>query len=404
MALDLKIEHGAVVIPGAGIVHATVGVKHGRIVHLGDASGETAARTVNARGLHVLPGVVDPHVHLGTRSPFELECESETRAALAGGVTTLGVYLRQLAGSYLESFPQVLETATRKASTDFFFHVQLFTRAQLAEVPRYARELGIPSIKMYLCGLPGILPSVDDAFLLEGFRLAARLAGEGFPAVAAVHAENEPLVNRAWARISAEKGEGGTLADWAEVHSAAAEEEAVLRSAYLARVAGAPLYAVHLTSGAALARLRRLRLAQQPLYVEVTSVHLSLTSDDPMGLCVKRYPPVRGREDVEALWAGVARGDVDVLATDNVTGTREQNRGDQGFLKASGGFGSLGVHLPLILHEGHYRRRIPVEVLVDRMARRPAQIFGLYPRKGTIAVGADADLVLVDLKRSQAVE
>jgi dihydroorotase-like cyclic amidohydrolase len=390
---------GTLVIPGTGRVRAGVGVRDGTIAAIGRDDQLPAARqTMDATGRFVLPGIIDPHIHLGVRAAFEDEAASETKAALLGGVTTVGVFLREKA-SYLPLFERFRAAVETRSFVDVMFHATICVPGQLDEMPAYARDLGITSFKMYLCGVTGIIEHVTDDFLYAGLRGVAAL---GSRALMAVHAENAMLVEAGIAKVKAMTG--GTLADWHQAHPDMAEEEAIQRAAYLAERAGARLYVVHLTSAMGLERLRRIRAASPHVHVETTSAYLSLDETHPMGLLLKRFPPVRAAADVEALWTGVADGTVDTIGTDNVTPTRAANQPERGIWLAKGGYGGLHTHLPVLLHEGVHRRGVSLERLVDKLTAGPARVFGIYPRKGTIAVGSDADLTLVDLNLERRVD
>ncbi len=209
---DLTITGGGVVMPESGVIATDIAVQDGRIAAVGRDLGR-GREHVDARGCVVFPGVVDPHVHLGVELPFADETLTETASALSAGVTTIGVHVRSLEEPYRPLLPRIKEAFERGACTDGFFHLQIFKDQQLAELPADA-AFGVASFKFYMCGLPGVIPSVDDGFLLDSFRAVAAL-GPG--AVACVHAENEAIVVRATERVRREKPDG-TLSDWAETH------------------------------------------------------------------------------------------------------------------------------------------------------------------------------------------
>lgn len=398
--LDLKIVDGLVVVPQMGELHLSIGVRDGRIAMLGtDSELPDARRTINAEGRYIIPGVIDPHIHLGNRSPYADECRSETRSALLGGVTSMGVFLRRQ-DSYLPHLDELIRTAEEQSFGDLFFHLQIFNTDQIEEIPAYADRFAITSFKMYMNNVPGVFPYVDDGVLLKGFKKVATL-GPG--AVACVHAEVASLIREAHHEVEA-KVENGTLADWAETHPPEAEELAIIRAAYLAKLAGVKLYIVHLTSKLGVDRLKQLRASGADIVVETTTPALSLTKFDPSGLIAKRHPPLRDEEDREALWAGVENGTIDTLGTDNITDTRQGSRLEQGWLRAKGGFPMLATHFPVALHEGHHARGISLLTLVEKACLNPAKTFGLYPRKGTIAPGSDADIVILDLHRERVVD
>lgn len=387
---DLKVTGGTLVIPGQGPVRADIAVENGLIAAIGRGLGP-AREEIDAGERTVLPGVVDPHIHLGNQHSFESDAETETAAALAGGVTTVGVFLRSME-PYSPRLASIRQEYESRARVDAFFHLQTFNEAQLDDLPA-CEAAGVTSFKFYLYGLPGVIPAVDDGFLFEGFR---RVAALGRGAVACVHAENEAIVVRATARIESERPDGG-LADWADTHPDVAEAEAVHRAAYLSGAAGCRLYVVHLSTRMGLEAARQEKAGRSTLHIETTSPYLSLTKQDANGLLLKMSPPVRAPEDVEALWGGVLDGTIDTFGTDNTSRDRTTKNPGGGLWRSRPGYPALGTHLPVLLSEGYHRRGVPLPLLVEKASAAPARIYGLYPRKGTIVVGGDADLVVVDL-------
>ena len=391
--LDLLVEGGRVVIPGEGIFETDVWVKDGRVVGLA-SHGPGAAEVIDARGKLVLPGVVDPHVHLGLFSPLEEDLESETRSALLGGVTTIGCFFGG-SDSHLPLIERLPGLVAEHSAVDLFPHLVIGTRQQLEEIPRYV-EQGVTSFKLYMCGLPGLIPEVDDGFLLAALRRCAE-AGQG--CVVCVHAENAAVV--AWA--TKESGRAASLRQWAETHPALAEEEAIRCLCCLARVAGATVYVVHVTSAGGLQAVREARDAGTRVFAEVASPYLVATWDSDRGSVAKMVPPFRGEEDREALWRGVEDGTVTALGTDNVTLTAEQKGLGKDLWDVMPGYPALATHLPAVLTEGVLGRSVSPVRIAELMCRQPAQVFGLFPRKGTLLPGSDADAVVVDLQQRRIV-
>ena len=398
--LDLRLDGGTLVIPGTGLVQSSIGIKDGQILAIGaqDALSEATA-IVDCTGKYVCPGVIDPHIHLGLYSDFARECVTETSSALAGGITTVGVFLRN-PNSYFDLLPGAIAAIEQNSLVDAFLSVTLETPQHLDQMRDYALELGVTSFKVYMSGIPGLIPHVDDAFIAAALRGVAAM---GYPAIACIHAENAALVAAA-VEEARRDGDPFDLCTWDRAHPAMAEDEAVRRAAYLAEQTGGRVYLVHMSSGEAVRSLADIRAHSKRVLVEVNSSHLSLTTSCAAGLLAKMVPPLRGDQDVEALWQAVRDDVVDTFGTDNVSTTRALKRPEKGLFQSGGGKPALGTHFPVLLHEGYHRRRVPLVQIAEKASLRPAQIFGLYPRKGTIAVGSDADLVVVDLDKAVKVD
>jgi dihydropyrimidinase len=396
--LDLIVRNGTLVIPGVGRVKADVGIADGKISTLSANLAQPAAEVYDARGRTVLPGIFDPHIHLGNEQSYESEAETETRAAILGGVTTVGIFLRSLEDSYFRHLPAFCKAMNERSYVDSVFHLQIFTEEQIAEIPGYAEQYGIRSFKFYMSGILGIVKSVSDDVLLDGFRTVASL---GPDAVACVHCETGALIDRARSELTRRKPQG-TLADWEDAHPAVAEALAIQTALYLARIAGAHLYIVHLSSWQGLEIVRSARTAGMQFTVETTTPYLGINSSDPNGFLAKMVPPVRTPEHQDALWQGVRGGAINTVGTDNTSRARATKKPEAGLHGSRPGLPVLGTHLPALLHYGRLRG-VPLEILIERATRSPARVYGIYPQKGTIAVGSDADLVIVDLGEERVV-
>jgi dihydropyrimidinase len=394
---SLLVKGGTLIIPGVGLIDADIGIAQGRIAAIGENLAVEAADVYDAAGKTVLPGIFDPHVHIGNERSFEQESETETRAALLGGITTIGIFLRSLEESYSLHLPGFRRAMDELSYVDSAFHPQIFTDEQIEEIPLYAAEYGIRSFKFYMSGMPGIVKSVTDDVLLRGFRT---VAGLGAGAVACVHCETGVLIDQA--RKELQKKKEGTLADWEFAHPAEAEALAIQTAVYLAKVAGAHLYVVHLSSKQGLEAVRNARRQGLRFTVETTTPYLGIASDDLNGFLVKMVPPVRTKEHHDALWQGVMEGSINTVGTDNTSRALASKKPEAGLHDARPGVPVLGTHLPALLHYGRLRS-VPLELLVDRATRGPAKVYGIYPQKGTIAVGSDADLVIVDLDLEKTV-
>lgn len=394
---QLVVSGGTLVIPGVGLVRADVGIVKDKIVALGEGLAADAEDVFDANGKMVLPGIFDPHTHIGNERSFDEEAESETRAAVLGGVTTIGIFLRSLEESYMLHLPAFRRAMDALSYVDSVFHPQVFTEEQIAEIPLYAEAFGIRSFKFYMSGMPGIVKSITDDVLLHGFRT---VAGLGADAIACVHCETGVLIDQA--RKELQKKKDGTLADWEFAHPADAEALAIQTALYLANMAGAHLYVVHLSSRQGLAVVRQGRSQGLRFTVETTTPYLGIASDDANGFLVKMVPPVRTSDHHDALWQGIREGSINTVGTDNTSRSRATKNPAGGLHGARPGLPALGTHLPALLHYGRLRG-IPLETLIDCATRAPAKIYGIYPKKGTIAIGSDADLAIVDLDLERVV-
>lgn len=397
--LDSKVINGNVFVPGSGFFDADIGIKGRKVAMMSDRGGlPEATDTIDGKGKFVIPGIIDPHIHLGIFNEFEAECETETRAALAGGITTVGVFMGG-GESYLGQMDSLIDIVDRKSSVDVLFHLSIFTEEQMAEMKEYYNRFGITDFKFYMCGVRGVFPGVSDGFILEGFKKVAEMG-----ALACVHCEDQSMADVAFEKVSQEKP-NGTLADWADSSPDIAEEEAIIRAFYLASQAGNRLYIVHTSTKEGADRLAELyKTGGKEVLAETTSAYLSVSKNDPAGLLAKMVPPLRREEDIEGLWKRVQDDTISCFGTDNVSMSKEVKQVEKGMLGAMPGYPILQTHLPALLTEGYHKRNVPLETILTKATKNPAQIFGIYPQKGTIAVGSDADLVVLDIDKEVKVE
>jgi len=396
------IVNAKMVTPG-GIVEGGAAVRDGKFVAIGSADTlPDADDRIDARGRLVLPGLVDPHVHLGGTFPYEQNLVTECASAASGGVTTLLQY-RRSPSTFLETFPAELEANRTKMGLDTAFHFIISSLAQAEEIPRYAETWGVRSYKLYMGGYaPGNpigLVAVDDGVLFRAMELIREL---GPYAYCMVHAENQGLY--LFLADRAKHGGRTDLGAYAASHPAFIEEEAVARIVWLGALQRCPLYIVHTTTGAAVDAAVAARRRGARVVIETCPHYLALTLDDArlasQGPAIgKVSPPLRDAVERERLWEAIARDEVDLIGTDHVpilkTGAT--------VWEERPGFAGLATMLPVLVTFGLLRGRISAVRLAELTALRPARCFGLAPRKGAIAVGADADAVIVDTEREAPV-
>lgn len=395
---DIAILYGKVVLPDQGVFRANIYIKDGKIVSIGQQI-MGAKKMIDASNRYVLPGIIDPHVHLGLFAPMQTELSTETKSAIMGGITTIGCYLGGQQ-SHFTSFLETMEQIQKYSYTDVIPHLVISTEEQKKEMQDYITHLGVTSFKIYMNGIPGLIPDVDDGFIWE---VLGELKKSQKECILCAHAENRHLVAQASKAVANETGEKATIADWSDTHPDMAEEEAVTRLSYLAEKSGVPVYFVHMTSKAAIERLRKMKPFNDCIHVETTSPYLSLTRHSTSENMIKMEPPFRDSEDVEALWKAVEDGVVDTIGTDNVTMTKTEKSLDKNMWDVVPGYPALETHLTVLLHEGVVKRGIPIEKLVTHITKRPAETFGVYPQKGTLLPGSDADIVIVDMQQSKEI-
>jgi dihydropyrimidinase len=404
MRFDTIIKNGTVVTATDTFL-SDVGIVGGKITDLAASlPAENADKVIDATGRLVLPGGIDVHTHLdmpfgGTTSADDFE--TGTRAAAFGGTTTLVDFAIQYKGQALrEAFDTWMAKAASKAVADYSFHCIItdLGDSQMEEMGALVSE-GVPSFKLFMA-YPGVF-MLDDATIFKAMSQAAKYNG-----LICMHAENggaiDVIVKRALA-------EGKTAPKYhALTRPTTAEAEAVGRAVALAEMAGAPVYIVHLSCNEALEKVREARDRGLPVYAETCPqyLYLSLENMDAPGFEGAKYvftPPLREKWHQEKLWKGLARDTLQVVSTDHCPfcfkEQKEMGRGD--FTKIPNGGPGVEHRLSLIYSGGVHGGHFSANRFVQLVSTAPAKLFGLYPRKGTIAVGSDADLVIFDPNEEQ---
>jgi len=420
MSFDLVVANGNVAVGNGEPVLADVGIVDGRIRSIGE--GLSGEEVIDARGKLVLPGAVDAHYHLGIYRSIGEDAESETRSSLAGGVTSVISYFRtgshylNKSGPYGEIFPEVLEATAGRARTDFAYHLAPMDRAQVAEIPVLVERFGVRSFKYYMFYKGIDLAGVGDAHayrmsdtydlghLLEIMEAIAALrenVAPGERVSLSIHAEQPELI-----RVFMERVRAAAELSGLEAYSAGrpplTERLAIGEAGVLAEATACPIQFLHLSSATALASAVEFRRAHRELDVrnEVTLHHLALSYETYADQRGKVNPPIRSEADREALWAGLLAGDVDWVCSDHACCSEEKKEGDM--WAALPGFGGSALLYPYLLTEGP-RRGLSIPRIVELASTSPARAFGLAPAKGAIALGADADLAIVDMEATHRV-
>jgi dihydropyrimidinase len=401
--VDTVIRNGTVVGPGLeGVLD--IGIDGGRITQLGGPmTGETE---IDATGRYVLPGGIDAHVHLtapgsGPNSWHWVDdFEAGTRAAAAGGITCVGnMSFPHGDQSMAEGLERDLADADTNAVVDHFQHPVLMTPddGAIGQIEELA-SAGHPSIKVFLS-----FRRFDRH--LDGFLRAMQAAARA-GSVVLVHCE-DPAVMHCCGTALLESGH--TEARWfPETRPVEAERIATERAVGYCATTGAATYVVHLSSAAALAACRAGRARGLPVYVETRPIYLHLERsrfDEPDGAKYAGAPPLRTDADRDALWAGLADGTVSTVCTDHAPWTLEDKLDPSlDAVNLRHGMAELETMLPVLWSEGVATGRISVNRFVEVTSTAAARLFGLYPGKGTIAPGADADLVVWNPDETRVVD
>ncbi len=378
----------------------------GKIAAIGDSLDRTADRVIDASGKHVIPGGVDVHTHLdlpfgGTVSADDFE--TGQKAAAHGGTTCHVDFVIQSKGQSLaEAVDQWHGKAEGKACIDYGFHVAVtdMNESVMKELPSLP-DLGITSIKLFMA-YKNIL-MVEDEILLRSLQVA-----RDHGMLTCVHAENGDIVDLLVKQMLAEGKTDPIYHAKSRPHWA--EAEATMRAISFSAITGSPLFVVHLTCASALEQVRLARDKGVKVMAETCPQYLFATEDDleRPGFEGSKYvcsPPVRTKEDQVALWKGLADSSLAGISTDhcpfNFKGQKELGRGD--FTKIPNGLPGIEDRLMVTYHHGVGEGRLSLERWVEICSTNPAKVFGMYPRKGIIAEGSDADLVVWDPEREHTI-
>jgi dihydroorotase len=397
VSVDLVIRGGQVVTPDAAFA-ASVAIKDGVIVAVGADELMPAAReTLDARGLHVLPGAIDVHVHFRDPGyPHKEDFASGTAAAAFGGVTTVFDMPNTIPPTgTAEALAAKQKMAAEKAHVDFGLY-GLLGEDTIVNVPALIAG-GAIGFKLYMGNTFGKIPSPSTGAMLEAFETVAPTGKR-----ISLHAETNSIMERRETQLRA-AGRTEALAHIAS-RPAVVAVEAVSRAALLAEWTGARIHVLHISSAEELRPLREAKARGVDVTGETCPHYLMLATDDYARLSgvIRVNPPVREARNQAPLWAALADGTIDLIATDHAPhAIEEKTRNDIWTVDA--GFPGVETQMPLMLTAVN-AGRMSICDYVRLAATAPAKIWGLYPKKGAIQPGADADIALVDLAREWTVD
>jgi D-hydantoinase len=395
MPVDLVIKNGKLCLETGLIEDGAIAIVKGRITGLmKSVSVPKADTTIDAQGNLVMPGTIDPHVHLHD------DWISETASAAVGGTTlvmdhTLGPLQLLLP----EGFKNKIHFAQENALVDFGIHSGIIPNEEVLKAIPEMTKLGAMSFKMITMGYPPKFPATDDATMLRAMELIAQSGG-----IANVHAENKAVLDVYIKRMK-EEGRLDPLAH-PESRPSFAEGEATTRAIQFAEFTGCPLYISHMSAKEAVNALANAKRRHVKVFGETCPQYLLFTTEDMKkhGPYLKYNPPTRTSEHPPALWRGLKNGTIDTVGTDHGVFSRaDKEIGWKDIWAASPGCSGVATKTALMLTKGVLAGKISLKKFLELCCMNPAKIFGLYPQKGTLQSGSDADIIIVDIKQKEKV-
>lgn len=407
MRYDLIIRNGTLVT-ALETFRADIGIKGEQIAAIGrDLESDTSCPVIDAANRYVLPGAIDAHVHFqlpfcGTVSADDFV--SGTRAAARGGVTTIIDFANQdPQKGLMAGIKSRMKEAQGKVCIDYSLHALISKWSeQIKQEMEEAIAFGIPTFKMFMIYESRGLQS-DDAALFSALEATSENRGRIM-----VHAESDKVMNLLIRRYLKKKKELGA---YGHVLSRPnfIEFEAVQRAITWAGATGGRLYIVHMSTGSAAEIVHHARHRGVNVYAETCPQYLLLDEgvfkDKKRGHLFATCPQIKSREDRERLWKALVEGDIALVATDTCTFNTKQKamwKGD--FTKIPYGLPGVETLLPSIYTEGVLSGKLDLNYLVSLVSANPAKIMGLYPQKGTLSIGSDADIIIIDPRKSQKID
>ena len=409
MTYDTVIVDSHVILP-QGMVDKNIVIDEGKVVGLTN-DVPACDNKINGNGLISVPGPIDTHVHYGVYSPINEAAKTESHAAAIGGVTTMMRMLR-LGNPFSSSLQAQLDAASQNHYVDYAIHASIFTPQQINEMD-YCVKKGITSFKIYM-NLGGeighvymdmppnsselVAANVDvtDEIVEQTVKTAASL---GCPVL--VHAEDYESCG-CGIQTAREKNQDG-LSAWSESRSPEFEAKAIKTVSKFGRDYDCVIYFVHIGSEQALKQIQDEKKLGTKIFVETCPHYLTLSYEKQNGYLAKVMPPIRTENDRQAVWSALSGNQIDTIGTDHVANQLKLKLGGDDVWSALAGFPGIGTVLPILLNDGVNQNKITLEQFVRFTSQNAAQIFGMYPQKGTLEKNSDADVTMIDLKKEKKV-
>ena len=409
MTYDLLITNSHIISPH-GISDKNIIIDEGKIVGFTHDT-PSCDRKINGEGLISIPGPIDTHVHYGVYSSIDKAAKSESHASAIGGITTMMRMLR-LGKSFKDTLPDQLAASSKNHYVDYAIHASIFSKQQIEEM-EFCVEKGITSFKIYM-NLGGEVGhvymdmqpyssqleeenvDVNNEIIELIIKKAAFL---GCPVL--VHAEDYESC-ACGIKTAKEKNRDG-LSAWSESRSPEFEAKAIKNVCKFGRDYNCEIYFVHIGSERALQQINEEKSKGTKIFVETCPHYLTLSYEKQQGYLAKVMPPIRTKKDNDAVWNSLSKDTIDTIGTDHVANQLKLKLGKETIWGALAGFPGIGTSIPILLSEGVNKNRISLEQFVKISSFNASKIFGMYPKKGTLEIGSDADITMIDLKKEKKV-
>jgi len=395
---ELVVKNCHVVTPES-LFRGWVASRAGKIVSLGDSDDAPPAEEVIDGGGHfLLPGRVEPHIHLGVHYPFDVDVEQTSAAAIAGGTTVMMPHNRAKV-SYLEVYPKWEQIVAERSFCDVVIHLQIQNRQHIDEIPISREKFGVLCYKLHLDYRAKEVAELDIAPLDDGDAYLTMQQAAHFGGIVALHCEDVEIVRYT---LPAVRATGRSdLQAWTDGRPAFCEVADIHTMAYLSELTGCRVLVLHMSAAEGMEAAAR--WTRQPLALETLVQFLAVFPEEAgrrIGAIGKMNPPLRDRANGERLWAGIRSGAIATVGTDHISCDKHET---DDLWTVTAGMPGIETALPLLLSEGVHKGRISLHQLVTVACLNPARLFHIDDRKGSIAVGKDADLVLVDMNEERVV-
>ncbi len=408
MTFDTVVTDSRVIVP-QGIVEKNIVIDEGKIIGLTN-DVPSCDQKISGTGLISIPGPIDTHVHYGVYSPIDQAARTESHAAAIGGITTMMRMLR-LEKPFSQSLDKQLEASSTNHYIDYAIHASVFSPQQISEMD-YCVNKGITSFKIYMnlggevghvymdmppysSQLQAATVDVNDNIVEETVKKAATL---GCPVL--VHAEDYESC-ACGMKAAKEKHKDG-LSAWSNSRSPEFEAKAIKRVSEFGRRYDCTIYFVHIGSQTAMEQIFKEKQKGTKIFVETCPHYLTLSYEKQQGYLAKVMPPIRTSKDNSAIWNALSENQIDTVGTDHVANQLKLKVGDNVW-ESLAGFPGIGTVIPILLHYGINQNRISMERLAQITSLNASKIFGMYPKKGSLQKGSDADITMIDLKHEKKV-